>query len=100
MFDTIAALVPEDRDYAERTRRLDLLRRVLDGSFYDVLPNAFHEERNAAGEYVPLRQRRPSVRYNLCREVVERSVGMLFGEGRFPTLASPDPPTQAALAAL
>ncbi len=38
-----------------------------------------------AGEYIPLRLRRPSVRYPLCRTVVEDSVSLLFSEGHFPT---------------
>ena len=29
MFDTICGLVPSDPDYPARTRRLDILRRVL-----------------------------------------------------------------------
>ena len=100
MFRTISALTPPDPDYPERTYRLDMLRRVLDGELYDVLPYPFSEERNRAGEYIPLRQRRPSARYNLCRLVVEDSVGLLFGEGRFPALQSEDEATRQALAAL
>ena len=50
----------------------------------------FIEERSAAGEYIPLRQRRPSVRYPLCRIVVEDSVSLLFSEGHFPTIDSAD----------
>src|SRR6516165_9843204 len=54
MNQTIAGHVPRDRDLPE----LDVLRRVLDGTLYDVLPYRFHEEKNGAGEYVPLRDRR------------------------------------------
>jgi hypothetical protein len=98
MFETISGLIPSDPDYAPRTRRLDLLRRVLDGTLYDVLPYQFHEERSAAGEYIPLRLRRPSVRYPLARVVVEDSVALTFGEGHFPTIDSADPAVRAALA--
>jgi hypothetical protein len=71
MFDTIRALIPRDPDYPPRVATLDLLRRTLNGTLYDVLPYQFHEERSASGEYIPLRDRRPSVRYALPRIVVE-----------------------------
>ncbi len=98
MFDTIASLIPRDPDYPPRTRRLDLLTRVLEGRLYDVLPYAFHEERGAGGEYLPLRKRRPSVRYPLARIVVDDSLSLVFGEGHFPTLECDDAATRAALA--
>jgi hypothetical protein len=90
VFDTLCELVPRDPDYPDRVRRLDILNRVLDGTIYDVLPYHFHEERGPGGEYIPLRQRRPSVRYPLCRIVVEDSVSLLFSEGHFPTIDSSD----------
>ncbi|MGH3263400.1 MAG: hypothetical protein ACRDNS_15560, partial [Trebonia sp.] len=86
MFDTICGLIPPDSGYPPRTRILDILGRVLNGSLYDVLPYQFQEERTAGGEYIPLRHRRPSVRYNLSRIVVEDSVSLLFSEGHFPTV--------------
>ena len=64
----------------------------------NVSRDEFHEERSAGGEYIPLRNRRPSVRYALPRMVVEDSVALLFSEGHFPSYASPDPAVQAALA--
>jgi hypothetical protein len=90
MFDTLCDLVPYDSDYPERVQKITILRSVLDGTLYDTLPYHFHEERSDAGEYIPLRQRRPSVRYPLCRIVVEDSVSLLFSEGHFPTIDSPD----------
>jgi hypothetical protein len=100
MFATICDLVPWDRDFPDRTRRLLLLRLVLDGLLYDFLPYEFHQERTAGGEYIPLRQRRPSVRYALPRIVVEDSVALLFSEGHFPAIDSPDAGARAAAAAL
>ena len=97
MFETICDLIPRDQDYPARTRVLDILKRVLDGTFYDVLPNQFHEERGAGGEYIPLRSRRPSIRYALSRIVVEDSVALLFSEGHFPTIDCPDRSVRAAL---
>ncbi len=90
MFDTLCDLIPRDTDYPDRVRRLDILNRVLNGTIYDILPYHFHEERSDSGEYIPLRQRRPSVRYPLSRIVVEDSVSLLFSEGHFPTFDSPD----------
>ncbi len=100
MFDTLSDLVPSDTDYPPRVHKLDILNRILDGTLYDVLPYHFHEERSAAGEYVPLRQRRPSVRYPLCRTVVEDSVSLLFSDGHFPTIHCSDPEVQNALASI
>src|SRR5690349_15131553 len=90
MFETICDLIPRDPDYPTRARFLDILRRVLEGTLYDALPYQFHEERDAGGEYIPLRQRRPSVRYALCRTVVEDSVALLFSEGHFPSFDCED----------
>ncbi len=100
MFETIRDLIPHDRDFPQRTHTLTILKRVLDGSFYDVLPYQFHEERGAGGEYIQLRHRRPSVRYALCRVVVEDAVALLFSEGHFPSIDSPDAAVRAALADL
>lgn len=100
MFDTLCGLLPTDSDYPDRVRRLTLLNRVLDGTLYDCLSYHFHEERTEAGEYIPLRQRRPSVRYPLCRTVVEDSVALLFSAGHFPTIQSPDVAIQRAFAGI
>jgi hypothetical protein len=99
LFRAISDLVPLDADYPERTRVLTIYQRILDGTIYDVLPYEFHEERSLSGEYVPLRQRRPSVRYGLARLVVEDSVALLFSEGHFPSFESSDATVRDALAA-
>jgi len=97
MFDTICDMIPRDADYSPRTRMLDILHRVLNGTFYDVLPHRFHEERSLGGDYIPLRMRRPSVRYGLSRAVVEDSVSLLFSEGHFPTIDCTDSTVQSVL---
>src|SRR3954471_9429610 len=97
MFGTICNLIPQDSDYPPRARTLDILKRVLDGKLYDVLPYQFHEERGAGGEYIPLRNRRPSVRYPLARIVVDNSVSLVFGDGHFPTIDSEDRRLRATL---
>lgn len=80
-YETPAGLAP-------RTARLLALQRVLDGTQYDVLPYPFATERNPAGEYIPLSQRRPSVRTNLCRTVVDEAVSLLFGNTHWPLAVS------------
>ena len=85
MFRNIISRVDRDKDYPARQFAIDVYSRVLDGAIYDHLPHSFHEEKNESnGEYVPLRDRRPSVRCNICRIVVDDSVSLLFSEGHFP----------------
>jgi len=98
MFDTIINRIPGDRGLPARARMLSILHRVLDGTLYDALPYEFHQERTVSNDYIPLRERRPSVRYGLCRIIVEDSVALLFSEGHFPTIDSPDRAVAAVLA--
>lgn len=96
-FKTLQAAYPKDHDLPPRAARISALRRVIDGTLYDELQHPFHTEKSDAGEYVPVRERRPSVRYALCRLVVDDSVSMLFSEGHFPEVDCEDKPTQEAL---
>jgi len=100
MFQTICDSIPADPDFSVRARRLVVMRRVLEGTLYDVLPYEFHEERSSSGEYIPLRRRRPSVRYALSRVVVEDSVALLFSDGHMPQVVSPDAAVRDALDAV
>jgi len=86
-----------DPDYPPRVAQLRFLSKVRDGKLYDHIPYAFSEERNGNGEYIPLSKRRPSVRTGICRVVVEDSVALLFGEGRFPMVAAPAPALRAVI---
>lgn len=97
MYKTLQKSWPRDKDLPERAFVLEMRRRVLDGELYDKLRHPFHYEMNDGGEYVPLRERRPSVRNNLCRTVVDDSVSLLFSEGNFPTVESTDETQKAAL---
>ena len=90
MFKTLSDKIPKDPDYPDRVHTLTVLKAVLDGTIYDSLEHPFANERSSSGEYIPLAERRPSVRYNLCRIVTEDSVGLLFSEGHFPTINSTD----------
>jgi hypothetical protein len=100
MFGNLTSRIPRDYDYPDRVWTLDCLRRVLNGTLYDVLPYQFYQERrgaNGEGDYIPIAERRPSVRYGLCRMVVEDSIALLFGEGRFPTIDANDIATNAVI---
>ncbi len=97
---SLQARMTIDPDYTSRTRRLLALETVLDGRQYDPLPYPFSCERNGAGEYVPLSERRPSVRTGLCRVVVEDAVSLLFSEGHFPTFQCEAVATRQVLPAL
>ena len=97
MYKTIQSKWDQDTDMPARTFRLQMLRRVLDGTMYDKLPHPFHTETTGANEYVPLRDRRPSVRTNLCRTVVDDAVALLFSEGNFPAVELPNPEQKAQM---
>lgn len=75
---------------SSRTARLLALKRVLDGTQYDALPFSFSQERSGAGDYIPLSNRRPSVRTNLCRTVVDDTISLLFGDSHWPSLVADD----------
>jgi len=98
MFKTIADKIPSDSDYPVRRQTINVLTRILDGKFYDHLPHSFHTETNPAGEYAPLRDRRPSVKYALCRTVVDDSVSLVFSEGHFPDIDCADETVRGKLA--
>lgn len=90
MYKTIQDTWPRDSDLPTRAYHIAMYRRVLDGTLYDNIRHPFSMENTDAGEYIPLRKRRPSVRTNLCRTVVDDSVALLFSEGRFPVVESGD----------
>ena len=97
MFKSIKAGMPRDSDFPARTFDIAVLRRVLNGELYDDLEHDFHAEKNGAGEYIPLRWRRPSVQTGICRTVVDDVVSLLFSEGHFPKINCSDENTKLAL---
>lgn len=98
MFRTIYSGLPRDRDYPERAHTLNVYQRVLEGAIYEHLPYSFHQERSPSQEYVPIMARRPSVRTNLCRVVVEDVAALVFGESHFPKVdCGDDTACEAAL---
>lgn len=90
MFKTIVDRLPRDKDYPPRQFMLDVLARVRDGTLYDHLEYGFHDEKTGADEYIPLRDRRPCVRYGLCNIVVNDSVSLLFSDDHFPKVDCED----------
>ncbi len=85
MLSALRAKHPRDKDLPERAANLAFFRAVLDGSVYDVLSHDYHVE-YIENEYVPLAQRRPSVRHNLCRITVEEVASLIFDDARFPRI--------------
>ncbi len=96
-FKTLKATYPADPDYPPRTADILALNRVMDGTMYDELEYAFSMEKNNAGEYISLSQRRPSARTRLCPTVVGDSVSLLFSEGHFPAVDCTDEETRDTL---
>ena len=93
----LQACMPRDPTMSRRSFRLGALEAVLEGRQYDALLYPFSKERSDAGEYIPLDQRRPSVRTGLCRVVVEDSVSLLFSEGHWPSIRAGDERTACVL---
>lgn len=73
-----------------RYKQLDFLERFLTGKAYDHLSYPFYQEVQETGrkDYIPLRERRPSVIYNIPKIVVSRSVSMLFAGNHWPKIYS------------
>lgn len=94
-------------DFSARSLRLSVLRKVLDGTLYDILQYPFvvvSQKTNDGGggspysyTRLPMSARRPSVISTLCATVVDDSVSFLFGEGRFPRIAFGDEATQKTM---
>lgn len=84
MFRSIIESIPRDKDYPDRAFTIDMFNRVLKGTIYDHLRHPFNCEKNGANEYVPIMERRPSVRCNIAKKVVDDSVSMLFSDAHFP----------------
>ncbi|PZP48528.1 MAG: hypothetical protein DI601_00125 [Azospirillum brasilense] len=91
--------MPHDRDLPPRARRIGALTRVLKGELYDHIGIPFSVEVSPANEYIPLHNRRPAVKHHWPRVVVDDSVALLFGNGRFPTIQHEDEKAEEALIA-
>lgn len=71
---------------SERYRTLEALGRMLDGTLYDDLPFSFETEKANGKPHIPLRERRPSVDFNLAYEITQDTVAELFGDEQFPVI--------------
>jgi hypothetical protein len=90
MFKQIMQSIGADKDYPARALLIDMYTRVLEGRLYDHLQYAFCQEYDGQGNYIQLRDRRPSVKYNICRIVVDDSVSLTFGNDHFPSIVCKD----------
>jgi hypothetical protein len=70
---------------SERYKLLDAYEKVLDGSIYEHLAYPFSMEKSG-NDYVPMLQRRPSVKYLLPKIVVNQCASLMFGDEQAPTV--------------
>ena len=96
-FQSLKGAMRRDSDFPRRVFELQALARVRDGQQYDHLGTPFSDERSASGEYIPMAQRRPSVRSNLCAVITSNIVSLLFSEDHFPSVQASNPTTLAML---
>lgn len=95
----------KDPEMSERAFILSVYRRVLDGTYYDILSMSYSAGTAGAGnaavnilepdkyhfnQTVGMSQRRPSVRSALCSLVVDDAVSFVFDETHFPRISSDD----------
>lgn len=73
--------------------------KVATNKLYNCLQYPFYQERRETGPdpYIPISERRPSSKNNICKEVVDDSTSLLFSEGHFPKIHSDDKDTRNAL---
>lgn len=89
MFRTLADKIPKDNDLPDRAHRLAVLNAVRKGTLYDTLDYPFHQEtEELTNKYIPMRNRRPSIRYGLVKILVNDTTGILFGDIHFPSFNS------------
>lgn len=86
-FSDIAQRIRYPRGLSARYRSQDQLLRFLDGTLYDDAHlTPFDQEYTgfSSGEYIRLRERRPSVVSNFARQFVEQTIGLLWADEQFP----------------
>lgn len=76
-----------------RVIQLDALDRLRDGTIYSTLRYPFSQEFDGQGgqDYIELAKRRPSVRYDLAKIIVDETSAMAFGKGHAPYAEFYDP---------
>ena len=83
-FAEIAAQYQADVHFPLRVLRQRILTAFRDGGFFDVMGVPFQQETTDSGDYIPLRQRRPTLHVSWVNEVIDDVGALLFGEGHFP----------------
>ncbi len=90
MFKSITAKIDYPSWANERYKCLDMLDRVLDGTLYDHLQNDFYQEETFSGDYIPIQERRPSVRTGFASQVVGVVARKLFAGKHAPKITHDD----------
>jgi len=77
-----------------RYATISKLDKIFEGKQYDGRPDWF-DGRGTSGKLVPLRERKPCIRYKLAAAATNQVVRFLFGDKRFPKIGVPydDPET-------
>ncbi len=85
-FKEVKRTIKYPQGLSQRYKDLDALERMLDGTLYDDLKYSFDEESDGADQYIPLRERRPSVQFSIPNIVVDQTAALLFSSEQFPAL--------------
>lgn len=101
-FQAFKELYKSDPKYNWLTdRQLTLLMydKILDNEFYNIIQKPFYKEQTGeyTGNYVPISERRPCAKYNICKKVVDDATALLFGSSHFPSIHCADEKTRRAL---
>jgi hypothetical protein len=72
---------------SDRYRKLEALGRMLSGELYEDLPFSFEQEKDSSNRHITLRERRPSVDFNLAYEITQDTLAELFGDEQFPIVS-------------
>ena len=83
MLQTLIDSMNLDRDYPLRSRNIDVYTRILNGTLYDHLQYSFFDE-NSGSDAILMKDKRPAIKYNLCRIVMDELISLLFGSDHFP----------------
>jgi hypothetical protein len=85
-FQELADKIDYPKGTTDRFKRLDALERLWKGSIYDVLQWPFDKEENGPGNYIELHDRRPSVKYQLPKIIVDHTSSLTFGDAHAPAV--------------
>lgn len=86
MFKSLIESMQLDRDYPLRSRMIDAYTRVINNTLYDHLRYGFFDEYDSGNQVIPMSEKRPAFRYNLCRIAMDQLASLLFGSDHFPQL--------------